>query len=64
MKLLPGQNRFWRRLAGLQQLRYQAGPSRLVRGAHAAAAIAVEILVEQEMVAKVRVAPQFVGVPV
>jgi hypothetical protein len=40
----------------LQQLGDQAGPAGLVAGAHAATAVAVEILVEGDMVAPVGVA--------
>ncbi len=39
----------------LQQLGHQAGPAGLVAGAEAAAGVAVEVLVEQEVIAEVGV---------
>src|SRR5262245_4002438 len=44
--------------ARLQQLRDQAGPAGLVRGAHPAPAVAVEVLVEQDVVPKMGIALQ------
>ena len=42
-------------LARLQELGDQAGPAGLVRGAHAAAGVAVEIFVEQDVILEMRV---------
>src|SRR2546421_887849 len=45
----------------LEELRDQPRPSRLVVRAHARAVVAVEVLVEQEVVAEVRIALQLLG---
>src|SRR6185312_16067241 len=42
-------------LAGLQQLGDESGPSRLMRGAQATAIVAIEVLVEQHVIAEVRI---------
>src|SRR6516164_7743860 len=42
-------------VAGHQQLRNQPGPAGLMRSAHTPAAVAVEILVEEKVVAEVRI---------
>ena len=44
-------------LAGIEQQRDEPGPAGLVRGAEAAARVAVEIFVEQQAVAKVGILP-------
>src|SRR5215831_564835 len=44
--------------------RDDAGPARLVAGAHALAVVAVEVLVEEHQVAPVRVLLELAGVPV
>ena len=48
---------------GLQQLGDQSGPAGLVRGAEAAPGVAVEIFVEQQVVAEMRVGLQLVVWP-
>jgi hypothetical protein len=49
-------------LVGLEQVRNQSGPARLVRCSDAAAVLAVEILVEKNVIAKVGVILHLVAV--
>ena len=49
-----------RRSSGLEELGYQACPAGLVRRAHAATAVAVEVLVEECVVAEMRITRQLV----
>ena len=46
-----------------QQLRDEAGPARLMRGTDAAAGVAVEVLVEGDQIAPVRIVLEQVLVP-
>ena len=45
----------------LEQLGYQAGPAGLVAGAEAGAVVAVEVFVEQDVIAPMRVGLELVG---
>src|SRR5215469_5881977 len=42
-------------VAGHQQLRHEACPAGLMRGAHAPAAVAMKVFIEEDVVAKVRI---------
>ena len=46
-----------------QQLGYETGPARLMRGAEATAVVTVEIFIELQVVAEVRIVLQLVDSP-